>query len=95
MSMAKDAEWLKARTIHIKGIPAEDRTGNGLRQVLESFLEKNGGIVIAVAIVPPFSSIFEIETQMKDIKYLNMLLTASERHFFCCTPDTGSTEEKL
>jgi len=43
MSSAKDAEWLKARTIHIKGIPAEDRTGNGLRQVLESFLEKKGG----------------------------------------------------
>jgi hypothetical protein len=55
MSLAKDAEWLKARTIHIKGIPAEDRTGNGLRQVLESFLEKNGGMVVAVAIVPPFS----------------------------------------
>lgn len=95
MSLAKDAEWLKARTIHIKGIPHEDRTGNGLRQVLESFLEKNGGMVVAVAIVPPFSKIFELETEMRDIKYLNMLLTATERHFFCCAPSNNSTEEKL
>ena len=74
MSENKDHEWLKARTIHIKGIPSEDRTGNGLRQVLESFLEEKGGRVIAVQIVPPFHKIFEIETKMKDIKYLNMLL---------------------
>jgi hypothetical protein len=86
MSSVKDAEWLKARTIHIKGIPAEDRTGNGLRQVIESFLKEKGGMVIAVQMVPPFSKIFEIETKMKDIRYLNMLLNAQEEHFFCCAP---------
>jgi len=48
MSVNKDHEWLKARTVHIKGIPAEDRTGNGLVQVLESFLKEKGGMVIAV-----------------------------------------------
>ena len=48
MSSVKDAEWLKARTVHIKGIPAEDRTGNGLRQVIESFLAEKGGYVLAV-----------------------------------------------
>jgi hypothetical protein len=78
MSENKDHEWLKARTIHIKGIPAEDRTGNGLRQVLESFLDKKGGMVIAVQMVPPFSKIFEIETKMKDMKYLNMLLNTQD-----------------
>ena len=86
MSSVKDAEWLKARTIHIKGIPAEDRTGNGLRQVIESFLKEKGGMVIAVQMVPPFSKIFEIETKMKDIRYLNMLLNAQEEHFFFCAP---------
>ena len=98
MSTAKDAEWLKSRTIHIKGIPAEDRTGNGLRQVLESFLEKKGGMVIAVQMIPPFHRIFEIETKMRDIKYLSMLY-GQEHHFFCCAP-TGlqhieQIEEKL
>ena len=31
MDQQLDSDWLKARTIHIKGIPQEDRTGNGLR----------------------------------------------------------------
>ena len=35
---SKDAEGLKYHTIHIKGIPAEDRTGNGLRILLDRFL---------------------------------------------------------
>ena len=32
---------------------------------------------------------------MKDIKYLNMLLSASDRHFACCVPDIGSNELQL
>lgn len=28
MSKNHDYEWLKARTVHIKGIPPEDRSGN-------------------------------------------------------------------
>lgn len=36
-------EWLKARTLHIKGVPNEDRTGNGLKQVLQKFLDQQGG----------------------------------------------------
>jgi hypothetical protein len=38
MSRNKDHEWLKARTIHVKGIPPEDRTGNVLKAVLERVL---------------------------------------------------------
>jgi len=43
-------EWLKARTLHIKGIPVEDRAGNGLKLVLERFLKENvgGGKILAV-----------------------------------------------
>ena len=39
---SKDAEGLKFHTIHIKGIPAEDRTGNGLRILLDRFLQQGG-----------------------------------------------------
>lgn len=27
-------EWLKARTLHIRGIPQEDRSGDGLKLVI-------------------------------------------------------------
>jgi hypothetical protein len=35
MSRNTDHEWLKARTIHVTGIPPEDRTGNHLKHVLD------------------------------------------------------------
>ena len=81
-----DHEWLKARTLHIKGIPAEDRTGNGLKNVLDDFLRDKDGKVVAIQIVPPFSKIFDIETKIKDLKYLQMLTSTSDQHFFCCVP---------
>jgi hypothetical protein len=59
MSKKKDHEWLKARTMHIKGIPEEDRAGNGLKTLLETFLKENGGgSILAMQIVPPFHKIF-------------------------------------
>jgi hypothetical protein len=75
MSKKKDHEWLKARTMHIKGIPEEDRAGNGLKTLLETFLKENGGgSILAMQIVPPFHKIFQIEVQMRDLKDLNMLI---------------------
>lgn len=38
MSRNKDHEWLKARTVHVKGIPPEDRSGNNLKHILERVL---------------------------------------------------------
>ena len=45
---SKDAEGLKYHTIHIKGIPSEDRTGNGLRILLDKYLQERNGSVMAV-----------------------------------------------
>ena len=39
MSKKRDHEWLKARTLHVKGIPEEDRAGNGLKTLIEKFLK--------------------------------------------------------
>jgi hypothetical protein len=36
MSKNRDHEWLKERTLHIKGVHADDRAGNALKRVLES-----------------------------------------------------------
>lgn len=39
MNKNKDHEWLKARTIHVKGVPPEDRSGNNLKNILERSLQ--------------------------------------------------------
>lgn len=54
MSKNKDHEWLKARTVHIKGLSPEDRTGNYLKYILERAVVPSGGQVLAVIIVPDF-----------------------------------------
>lgn len=75
MSKKRDHEWLKARTMHIKGIPEEDRAGNGLKTYLEDFLKQNRyGKVLAIQIVPPFHKMFNIEVKMRDLRDLNMLI---------------------
>lgn len=43
MSKNRDHEWLKARTLHIKGIPPEDRSGNHLKTVLERAVSQTEG----------------------------------------------------
>ena len=43
MSRNKDHEWLKARTVHVTGIPPEDRTGNHLKTIIERALAPTGG----------------------------------------------------
>lgn len=40
-----DHEWLKTCTLHVRGIPAEDRAGMGLRAKLERYLTNKGGKV--------------------------------------------------
>lgn len=61
MSQNKDHEWLKARTLHVKGIPPEDRTGNNLKIVLERVLKDTDGEVLAVLLVPDFVKQLEYE----------------------------------
>ena len=67
MSMKYDHEWLKARTVHIKGIPGLDRNGQGLETLLNRFLDDNlpGQVkVLALHLVPDFSKILEIEDKI-------------------------------
>ena len=66
----KDQEQLRFNTLHIKGIPSEDRTGNGLRLLLDKFLGERGGQVMAIQIVPPFHRMIEIEQKTRDLKYI-------------------------
>ena len=45
---SQDQDQLKYHTVHFKGIPSEDRTGNGLRLLLDKFLATRGGSSMAI-----------------------------------------------
>lgn len=90
MSRNKDHEWLKARTIHVKGLSPEDRTGNHLKTVLDRVVAPAAGEVLAVHLVPDFAAQLELESKILDLKDLQMLVTAQtasgEAYFNCCIP---------
>jgi hypothetical protein len=76
MSANKDHEWLKLRTVHVKGLSSEDRTGETLKRIFNKVVEPVGGQVLAVHLVPDFSSQLKIEGKILDLKDLDMLMTA-------------------
>ena len=61
MSKYKDHECLKTRTIHVKGVLSNDRTGNGIERFLNDILKKRtygnqqSGKVTSVLIIPDFT----------------------------------------
>jgi hypothetical protein len=84
MSRYKDHECLKARTIHIKGVLPNDRTGDGVQNYLNKILKKksygseNPGKVTSILIVPDFTKQLEIEGKIQDLKDLKMLMSVQE-----------------
>ncbi len=90
MSQNKDHEWLKLRTVHVKGLSPDDRTGNYLKAILERVVAPADGEVLGVHLVPDFSAQLKIEEKIYDLKDLDTLMTAQtssgERYFNCCIP---------
>lgn len=86
MSKNKDHEWLKARTVHVKGLSPDDRSGNYLKHVLERVIGPHGGEVLAVHLVPDFVNQLELEGKILDLKDLQMLISASDNSYNCCVP---------
>lgn len=106
MSRNRDHEWLKARTIHVKGLSPEDRSGNNLKRVLDRVIAPHGGEVLAVHLVPDFVNQLNLEGKILDLKDLSMLINAQSSsgatHFNCCIPkryrnpnDFREREDKL
>ena len=86
MSKNKDHEWLKARTVHVKGLSPEDRSGNYLKHILDRVIGPAGGEVLAVHLVPDFVNQLELEGKILDLKDLQMLISAQDNNFSCCVP---------
>jgi hypothetical protein len=50
----KDYEWLKARTLHVRGLLPKDRRGDMLKNELNMILKSSGGRVLDVVVIPDF-----------------------------------------
>ncbi|KRX06647.1 hypothetical protein PPERSA_13126 [Pseudocohnilembus persalinus] len=64
-------EQLQLRSVHIKGIPASDLSGEGLKKTLENFLEKNkiNGKIIALKVIPAYGNIMQLEQEKQEIQH--------------------------
>lgn len=72
----KDYEWLKARTLHVRGLLPKDRRGDMLKNELNLILRENGGKVLDVVVIPDFQSLFDLEVEKKELEDLHMLVGA-------------------
>ena len=62
-SKTKDYEWLKTRTVHVRGLAPNDRKGESLIRKLNKELEVTGGKALGIINIPDFSKILELENK--------------------------------
>jgi hypothetical protein len=90
MSRYKDHECLKTRTLHVKGVLPEDRTGLGIEAHFNNILKRmtygisKPGKVTSVLVVPDFTAQLEIEGKIQEMKDLKMLLSVQEPGIVSC-----------
>lgn len=70
----KDFEWLKARTLHVRGLVGKDRRGDMLRNELNMMLQQVNGKVLDVVVIPDFQQLFDMETEKKELEDLHLLV---------------------
>lgn len=69
-SKKQNVEWLKARTVHVIGLPQNDRKGILLANFLNGYLKPFGGKIQAMVIQPDFERLFKLEIEKKEIAEL-------------------------
>ena len=69
-SQLKDYEWLKTRTVHVRGLAPNDRKGQVLIKKLNKELELIGGKVLTIINIPDFHTILELENNKFDVEDL-------------------------
>jgi hypothetical protein len=72
----KDFEWLKARTLHVRGLLPNDRRGDLLKNELNIMLEPVKGQVLDVVVIPDYQVLFDLETEKKELEDLNLMVRA-------------------
>lgn len=69
-SRVKDFEWLKTRTVHVRGLAPHDRKGDSLVRKLNKELRYINGQVLGIINIPNFQRLFDLETKKFDIQDL-------------------------
>ena len=73
-----DYEWLKSRTIHVRGLLKNDVDGRILESVLNEQLEHYESKVLGIIVVPDYNKLTELEEKRKDLEDLSQLLGVQE-----------------
>ncbi|CDW80986.1 transmembrane protein 63c [Stylonychia lemnae] len=97
----KDYEWLKARTLHVRGLLPKDRRGDMLKNELNLMLEPIQGKVLDVVVIPDFQRLFDLEIEKKDLDDLHHLVAAHgspgcgrQAIFKCLWTQSSSVQER-
>jgi hypothetical protein len=69
-----DFEWLKSRTIHVRGLLKNDVNGVLLENVLNEHLQNTESKILGIIIVPDYKKLVELEEKRKDYEDLSHLL---------------------
>lgn len=76
-----DYEWLKSRTIHVKGLLKNDITGAMLENMLNDHLQDTESKILAICVVPDYRKLTQLEQKRKDVEDLSHLLGVKEPTF--------------
>ena len=57
----QDIEWLRARTLHVRGLLPKDRRGDMLRTEINLILKPINGRILDVVVIPDFQNLFDLE----------------------------------
>lgn len=76
--MKHDYEWLKSRTIHVRGLLKNDVTGSLLENTLNEHLDDTDSKILGIVVVPDYKKLTELEERRKDLEDLSQLLGVKE-----------------
>ena len=72
-------ERLKARSVHVRGVFVEDRSGEALHHEISSFLDMSiGGRIVSMLVVPDFINMVDLENSRKRVENAHKLYLANE-----------------
>lgn len=63
LERSNEHEWLRMRTVHVRGLDIGDRSGGALARILQAFLQHRGGGVVEVYMVPDYQKLLELEIE--------------------------------
>lgn len=73
-----DHEWLKSRTIHVRGLLKNDINGVLLEKLLNEHLDDTDSKILGIIVVPDYKKLTELEEQRKEYEDLSQLLGVKE-----------------